>query len=367
LISVTLNLPSSNSAKAAIEVVDHVKAGIEDIRQHYPDIDFRVLGAVVMEVSIPKIVQEDGKTTFPIATLIVFLFLTIVLKDLVGNIIALTTSFLAITAGMGGVLWTGVKLSPILINSPAIIIILAMADCIHLMVNYSQGLASDLDKKTALQKSIFAPIIFTSLTTALSFLALNFADSPPFAHMGTASAIGILFAMIASLTFLPAAVYYLPSKAKGVSSMPKLGNFVSTYQKHGNLIIVAFAIVIIGLSTFIPKNILDDNFVEFFDESLEVRQNIDFLTDNIGGSAVINISIPAKEQGGILEPEYLTLLDELDVFLSQQPELRFTTSLLEVTAVPQFHNIDNCLFLSGSSSIGGENKSYKFLRSKRFS
>ncbi|OUR89360.1 hypothetical protein A9Q81_22125, partial [Gammaproteobacteria bacterium 42_54_T18] len=41
--------------------------------------------------------------------------------------------------------------------------------------------------------------------------------------------------------------------------------------------------------------------------------------------------------------------------------------ILKVTAVPQFHNIDNCLFLSGSSSIGGENKSYKFLRSKRFS
>ena len=345
LVSVTLNLPSSDSANAAIEVVDHVKAGIENIRLDYPDINFRVLGAVVMEVSIPKIVQEDGKTTFPIATLIVFIFLTIVLRDLVGTVIALTTSFLAITAGMGGILWTGVKLSPILINSPAIIIILAMADCIHLMVNYSQGLAKGLDKKTALQKSIevnFAPIIFTSVTTALSFLALNFADSPPFAHMGTASAIGILFAMIASLTFLPAAIYYLPSKAKGVSSMPKLGNLVSMYQKYGNFIIVAFTIVIIGLSTFIPKNILDDNFVEFFDESLEVRKNIDFLTDNIGGSAVINISIPAKDQGGILEPEYLTLLDELDVFLSQQPELRFTTSLLEVmkTLNRNMHNND---------------------------
>ena len=345
LISVTLNLPSDDSANAAIEVVDYVKAGIESIRQDYPDINFRVLGAVVMEVSIPKIVQEDGKTTFPIATLIVFIFLTIVLRDLVGNVIALTTSFLAIAAGMGGVLWTGVKLSPILINSPAIIIILAMADCIHLMVNYSQGLTNNLDKKTALQKSIevnFAPIIFTSLTTALSFLALNFADSPPFAHMGTASAIGILFAMIASLTFLPAAVYYLPSKAKGVSSMPQLGGLVPMYQKHGNLIIVAFTIIIISLSTFIPQNILDDNFVEFFDESLEVRQDIDFLTDNIGGSAVVNISIPAKEQGGILDPEYLTLLDELEDFLSQQPELRFTTSLLEVmkTLNRNMHNDD---------------------------
>jgi len=178
LVSITLNLPPEDSANSATEVVQHVKEGMVNISQRYPDINFRVLGAVVMEVAIPAIVQADGKTTFPLATLIVFLFLTFVLKDLVGNIIALATSFLAISAGMGAILWTGVKLSPILVNSPAIIIILAMADCIHLMVNYSQGLANNLDKKTALQKSIeinFAPIIFTSLTTALSFLALNFA------------------------------------------------------------------------------------------------------------------------------------------------------------------------------------------------
>lgn len=333
LVSITLNLPPDDSANAAIDVVNQVKQGIASISPNYPDIDFRVLGGVVLEVSIPEIVQADGKTTFPIATIIVFLFLTLILRDLVGNVTAMATSVLSIIAGMGGVLWTGVKLSPVLINSPAIIIILAMADCIHLMVNYSQGLAEGLDKKTALQKSIeinFTPIIFTSLTTALSFLALNFADSPPFAHMGTASAIGIVFAMLASLTFLPAVVYYLPSKAKGVSNIPKIGQLVPFYQRNGNKIIVLFAIIIVSLSAMIPKNILDDNFVEFFDEGLEVRKDIDFLTNTIGGSVVINISIPAANPGGILDPAYLQLLEDLDIYLGQREELRFTTSLLEV-------------------------------------
>ena len=333
LVSITLNLPSDKSAAAAVEAVSFVKAEAARLRKAYPDIQFRVLGSVVMEVSMPEIVQADSQTVIPLATLIVFLFMALMLRDLVGNIAAMITCMLAIIAAMGAVLWTGVKLSPVLMNTPAVIIILAMADCIHLIVNYSQGLLQGLDKKHALQKSIevnFQPIVFTSLTTAVSFLALNFSASPPFAHMGNAAAIGIVFAMVASLTFLPAIIYYLPSKAKGVSSMPKFGNLIDGYQRHGTKIVLIFAVVVVGLSVLIPNNRLDDNFVEWFDEELEFRKDFDLLTEKLGGSVVINISIPAKGEGGILEPEYLQYLEGLDQLLNEQPELMFTSSLLEV-------------------------------------
>ena len=333
LVSVTLNLPTDKSGPAAIEVVDHVREFVKNLAKEHPEINFRVLGAVVMEVQLPKIVQEDGQVITPLATLLVFLFLIFVLRDLVGTFVSLMTCTLGIIAGMGAVLWTGVKISPILVNTPGIIMILGMANCIHLMVNYSQFLTQGSDKKKALEKSIevnFLPIVFTNITTAISFLALNFAESPPFAHMGTAASAGILFVMIASLMFLPAMIYYLPSRASGVATMPRIGNLIEVYQQHGNKIVFVFVIVIVGLSALIPKNILDDNFIEFFDPDLEVRQDIELLTERISGSVVINISIPAGEEGGILNPEYLTLLNDLDKVLHEQPELRFATSLLEV-------------------------------------
>ncbi|OUS32545.1 hypothetical protein A9Q99_00280 [Gammaproteobacteria bacterium 45_16_T64] len=333
LVSITLNLPLENSADAAISTVNHVKDTVFELRAKYPNIRFRILGSVVMEVSMPEIVQEDSETVIPLATLIVFIFMALILRDIVGNIAAMLTCTLAVIAGLGAVLWTGVKLSPILMNTPAVIIILGMADCIHLIVNYSQGLSRGLDKKSALEHSIevnFQPIVFTSLTTALSFLALNFSESPPFAHMGNAGAVGILFAMLASLTFLPAILYYLPSRAPGVASIPKLGGLVEVYQKHGLKIVAAFSMLVVVLASLIPNNTLDDNFVEWFDEELEFRQDFDLLIDRLGGAVVVNISIPAKGEGGVLEPEYLRQLEELQALLNQQPELMFTTSLLEV-------------------------------------
>lgn len=333
LVSVILNFPAEDDGQAAVKVVEYVHEYVDQLRQQYPDIDFRVVGGVAVETSLPAIVQDDGRTIFPFALILVFLFLTLTLRDLVANIACIVTAVLAIMAGMGAILWSGVKVSPILVNTPSIIVIIAMADCIHLMVNYAQGLAQGLDKKTALEKSIevnFSPIIFTSLTTAISFFALNFSESPPFAHMGTAAGVGILYAMLASLTFLPALVYYLPSKARGVTKMPNMGGLIRFYQPHANKIIIGFVLVMVTLASFIPMNRLDDNFVEFFDEDLEVRRNMDFMIERISGSVVVNISIPATENGGIYDPLYLNLLEDLEQRLHENPQLRFTTSLLEV-------------------------------------
>ena len=333
LVSVILNFPDTDTGEAAIEVMDYVHDYVARIDQQYPDIDFRVAGGVAVETALPGIVKADGRTIFPFALILVFAFLTFTLRDLIGNIACIATSVLAIMAGMGAVLWSGVKVSPILVNTPAIIVIIAMADCIHLMVNYAQGLARGLDKKTALEKSIevnFSPIIFTSLTTAVSFFALNFSESPPFAHMGNAAAVGILYAMLASLTFLPALVYYLPSKARGVNKLPSMGGLIRFYQPHANKIIVGFVLVMVALASLIPLNRLDDNFVEFFDKDLEVRRNMDFMIERISGSVVVNLSIPATENGGIYDPHYLSLLEDLDARLHENPQLRFATSLLEV-------------------------------------
>ena len=333
LVVVALNLPQDKEGQAAVEVVDYVKEHIKAIRAQYSDVHFRIAGQVAVEVTLPEIVETDGRTIFPIALVLVFLFLTFVLRDLMGNLACIATALVSILAGMGAVLWSGVKVSPILANTPAIIVILAMADCIHVMVNYAQGLAQGLDKKQALIKSIevnFSPIIFTSLTTAISFFALNFSESPPFAHMGTAAGIGILYAMLASISFLPALVYYLPSKASGVTVFPPMGGLIRFYQPHANKIIAGFVAVMVLLGSLVPLNRLDDNFVEFFDDNLEIRRNMDFLIERISGSVVVNLSLPATSKGGIYDPEYLALLEDLQNKLQQSPNFRSATSLLEV-------------------------------------
>ena len=45
------------------------------------------------------------------------------------------------------------------------------------------------------------PVLLTSVTTVISFLTMNFADSPPLQQMGTLVAVGVTAAWILCVTF----------------------------------------------------------------------------------------------------------------------------------------------------------------------
>ena len=57
------------------------------------------------------------------------------------------------------------------------------------------------------------PVFLTSLTTAIGFLSLNFADMPPFRVMGNMVAFGALCAFVYSVTLLPAFLSIVPMRS----------------------------------------------------------------------------------------------------------------------------------------------------------
>ena len=128
----------------------------------------------------------------------------------------------------------------------------------------------------------FRPIFITSLTTVLGFLSLNFSDAPPFHDLGNIASMGVAAAFFLSVTFLPAIVSILPATGKhevaGKQMMAKVGEFVIAKQKpllYGN------ALIIIVLASLVPMNELNDNFVEYFDESIEFRRDSDYAAENL--------------------------------------------------------------------------------------
>ncbi|MGI9280234.1 MAG: MMPL family transporter [Endozoicomonas sp.] len=83
---------------------------------------------------------------------------------------------------------------------------------------------SGKEKSDAIVQSLTVnrlPIVLTSITTAVGFLSMNFSDSPPFNDLGNITAMGVIAAMLISLTLLPAMLKVLPGgKAKAVREVP---------------------------------------------------------------------------------------------------------------------------------------------------
>ena len=166
------------------------------------------------------------------------------------------------------------------------------------------------------------PIFLASITTAIGFLTMNFSEVPPFNHLGTLVAVGVLISFLLSISFLPALVTLLPKSNIKLSDndgefLTKFANFVIVNKKACLWLMVGSIALAI---TNIPKNELNDVFVHYFDEKIDFRTDTDFMVENMTGAYTIYFSLEAAESGGISEPDFLVDVENFSLWLENQPE-----------------------------------------------
>ena len=133
---------------------------------------------------------------------------------------------------------------------------------------------------------------------------MNFSEAPPFHLLGNIVAVGVIIALVLSLSFVPALMMALPVKVRprpektGVM-MDHVASFTIKHRRP--LFIVSLAIVI-GLTSFIPKNEFNDSFHKYFDQTIEFRRATDFAIENLTGVYLIDYSIESSGEGEVNEP-----------------------------------------------------------------
>jgi predicted RND superfamily exporter protein len=333
-VNITFELPNIDAANEAIEVVNHLDDALAQIKADHPSINAYKTGVVVMNKAFPEASFADMSTLIPAAFGIILLGFLIFTRSIWGTLGSLIVMIMSIVAAMGTAGWMGIVLTPPSASAPTLILTLAVADCVHFLVTFFQGLRRGDDKITAIKESIrvnFNPIFLTSLTTAIGFLSMNFSDSPPFHDLGTITAIGVVYAFLLSIFFLPALMAVLPVKmaaktGNAKSSMDWLANFVIRNNKP---LLISIGVLIVGLIVMIPKNELNDVFVNYFDKTIPFRADTDHISENLTGMYFVDYSIDSKEASGINKPDYIAQLEKFEQWLQQQPEVKHVNSLSE--------------------------------------
>ena len=236
--------------------------------------------------------------------------------------------------GFGGFFKIG--LTPPSAQAPTIIMTLAIADSIHILVSMLREMRKGMSKYDAIVESIrvnMAPVFLTSISTVIGFLTLNFSDVPPFNHLGNMTAVGVIGAFVFSVSFLPALMAFLPVKPRVSvekeqnTYMDRLANFVILRRKP---LLWATTAMVVVFAALIPLNVLDDRFVEYFDESTSFRTDTDFVADNLTGLYQAEFSLGAASSGGISEPEYLHKVEEFAQWLRTKPEVIHVNTFTDV-------------------------------------
>ncbi len=339
-INITVKFPNKSLDENPTTVA-FIKKTIEEFKKKHPQFEVHLSGLVIMNDAFFVAAQEDLMYTL---LMLVIILITVLLltKNFFSTIGTFFIIVFSISTAIGFMGIVGIKLTPPSATFPTIILTLAVADSIHLLVTYLQGIRKKgLNKMDAMVESIrlnFMPVMITSITTIIGFLTMNFGDVPPFGDLGNLVSIGIFAALLYSLTFLPAFMVIMPIKQKQVEAfkdntehtglLVKLGGFISERPKKITLV----SLLIIGfLSVLAFKNEFNDQFIKYFDETVDFRKNSDYISENLTGIYNVEYSVGAGESGGINNPEYLKKLEEFEKWFKKQPEVIHVNSFAEIS------------------------------------
>ena len=205
---------------------------------------------------------------------------------------AFLTTF--VTAGFLGYMdW---KISVVSSNFIALLLILTISLTVHVLVKVNELIKDYSDRRSALIESVnqmFLPCFFAALTTAVAFLSLLLGDLKPVIEFGKMMAFGISIAFIFTFSFLPSSL----SLIKGINSQDYLSlhqvtnKILSMSKNNKQLIYLSFVLL---FSVFIygtTKLVVENRFIDYFDEETEIHQGMLEIDKNLGGTATLDIII----------------------------------------------------------------------------
>ncbi len=332
-VNINISLPGKALTEVP-EVAAFVRDLADQLRERDSNLEVRLTGIVMMNASFAEASQQDMTTLVPLMFLVVVIVLGFLLRSVSATVSTVFLILMSIFAAMGLFGWFGFKLTPPTASAPTIILTMAVADAVHLLVSYLWNLRHGMQKQAAMVESIrinMMPVFLTSATTMLGFMTMNFSEVPPLAHLGNIVAVGVGIAFVLSMTFLPALTVVLPARVKVISDaesqspwLEKLGHLVIHKRKP---LMWGMLVVAVVFTAFVPKNEINDEFVEYFDTSVPFRVDTDYASEKLLSPYTIEFSFKSGEAGGISEPATLTKIDEFVEHLNSYQDVSHVYTL----------------------------------------
>jgi len=307
----------------------------DSLREDYPDVEIYALGGVLFELEGYNAQIKDSQLLFPLVVAIGVLLLWFCLKSLAYSLSLFAIAFATIGLTVGTYGWLQIPFNQISSLGPLVVLVIAIADGIHIVSIYAQGLHANLNRLEAMRNSLmvnFQPVTLATITTSMGFLSLNYSSSPGIYGFGNIVAIGVCWAYVVTLTLLPAIILLLPTnkvpKPLGVQKfINSVGRLV---QEKGNILFWSSAALIVFTLALLPLNKVDFDRFSFVDEDSDFHHVMTALREKIGNDQSLVYSINSGEYYGITELAFLDQVDEFSRWLEDQPEASFVTSYTDL-------------------------------------
>jgi predicted RND superfamily exporter protein len=255
--------------------------------------------------------------------------------------------------------WMGVTFTAFLILTVVMILVVGIADSIHILSGYEFFRNAGQDHKSAMRsafRSSANACFLTAITSSVGMLSVIFTPIVPIQVFGVATAVGIAIAFSLSIFVLPLMVdlWWVPRQEPGarkqgwrkslVGTVGKLVPNIAPYVQKGLANVFPFVLkhryhivgiwfAVLALCVYGMSQIrVDTDAKSMFPREAKIRGDIDLADQNMLGSQSLKVYFDLGQEYALHDPYVLKRIDELQRTIENRYEKYVvrTLSLVDV-------------------------------------
>ena len=281
--------------------------------------DIKCMSSLHVEQQIATSLQKD----VVIISIIIIVLFTLFIIYLYRNITALLYTIIIILISVVPTFFLftilDIQINLITALSIPIILILSLADAIHLLTGFYNSQERNNDKHiNSVMKSYIVPSFLTSLTTTIAFSSFLLNSAENIQYFGLIVSFSVLPSFFLTYMISPFLLKKMSPKRKPKSKLKILLEFLKKHRKPTSYILIALALFSI---TIVNKLSFDTDFESFIPKNSEIYNNSKELSKEFNSQLSMSVlvekdSLSSSKKNKEIEKDILSIVDAFELIES---------------------------------------------------
>jgi len=316
-----------------VDNIEEISTVAWEISKYYPQLNPTLQGIPIVYKFMTDYMKRDLVVFLPLVFLVMIIILFLNFKSPRGVILpclVLITGDIWLMGLMGHL---GLKLTVIGISLPVLMVAVGSSYTIHILNQYyidydeislkgkQRGLIDSLSHITV-------TVLLAGITTFFGFMSLLSSEIGAMADWGIFSAIGVIMAVLLSITLVPASLVLLKHKDRNEGKNllifkkswvdPVVKLFSKAAIHHNKGVILCTIIILVMAIIGITRINVETAFMTFFKKDSYVRKSSKLIGKKFGGSSGMSIVINSGKKDGIKEVDFLKTIEKFRDWLEEE-------------------------------------------------
>ena len=305
-----------------------------------PDLMLYQIGMPLVSEALASYTQKDFFRLPPLTFLLIAIILLFLFRRAQYILLPLASVGLALVWTFGFMTYLRIPLSMLTMIVPVFLVAVGTAYCLHIVSEYltcQREATSSAEAVTRTYANIALPTCLAVLTTAVGLGSLLVNRISAIQEFAIFSCFGILSTLIIVMTFLPAALSFIPLPIKGqktrIDTTPFFNRFIDKIAdlnlSHQKIVLPVIGVVVLICLIGIFRIRVETNPVGYLRDGTPVKNNFNDIYQKLSGSFPINVVMGQSEADYFEDSQHLADIARMQEFLVTLPGVDKTLSFAD--------------------------------------